>query len=65
MLTGEDLGCQNNAYVKVVKQAKSKDMSPLAHNFGELWLNIATFCALLFALFGEGCDLYCSMFQIF
>ncbi len=26
--------------------------------------NVATFCALLFTLFGEGCDLYRSMLQI-
>ncbi len=34
------------------------------HDFGELRSNIATFCALLFTLFGEGCDLYRSMCQI-
>ncbi len=39
-------------------------MSLPAHNFGELRSNIATFCALLFTLFGEGCDLYWSMCQI-
>jgi hypothetical protein len=33
-------------------------MSHPAHNFGELRSNIATFCALLFTLLGEGCDLY-------
>ena len=54
----------NTTYVEVIKQAKSKDMSLPAHDFGELWSNIATFCALLFALFGEGCDLYRSMCQI-
>jgi hypothetical protein len=54
----------NATYVEVVKQAKSKDVSPPVHNFGELWSNIATFCALLFTLFGEGCDLYRSMLQI-
>jgi hypothetical protein len=48
----------------VVKQAKSKGVNPPAHNFGELWSNIATFCALLFTLFGEGCDLYQSVLQI-
>jgi hypothetical protein len=42
----------NATYVEVIKQAKSK------------WSNIATFCALLFTLFGEGCDLYQSMCQI-
>jgi hypothetical protein len=51
-------------YVKVVKQAASKDVGPPVHNFGELWSNIATFCTLLFILFGEGCDLYRSMLQI-
>jgi hypothetical protein len=54
----------NATYVKIVKQDKSKDVSPPAHDFGELWSNIATFCALLFTLFGEGCDLNWSMFQI-
>jgi hypothetical protein len=39
-------------------------MSPPAHNFGELRSNVATFCALPFTLFGEGCDLYRSMLQI-
>ncbi len=39
-------------------------MSLPAHNFVELWSNIVTFCALLFTLFGEGCDLYRSMCQI-
>jgi hypothetical protein len=35
------------------------------HDFGELQSSIATsFCALLFTLFGEGCDLYWSMLQI-
>ena len=48
----------------MVKQAKSKDTSPPAHDFGELRSNIATFCALLFTLFGEGCNLYRSMLQI-
>jgi hypothetical protein len=51
-------------YVEVLKQAKSKDVSPHAHNFGELWSNVATFCALLFTLFGEGCALYRSVLQI-
>ncbi len=54
----------NATYVEVIKQAKSKDISPPAHDFGELWLNIATFCALLFTLFGKGCDLYRSNFEI-
>ncbi len=39
-------------------------MSLPAHDIGELWSNITTFCALLFTLFGEGCDLYRSMCQI-
>ena len=39
-------------------------MSPLPYDFGELRSNIATFCALLFTMFGEGCDLYRSMLQI-
>jgi hypothetical protein len=54
----------NATYVEVIKQAKSKDVSPPAHNFGELRSNVATFCALLFTLFGEGCDLYRSVLQI-
>jgi hypothetical protein len=54
----------NATYVKVIKQAKSKDVSHPPHDFGELRSNIATFCDLLFTLFGEGCDLYRSMLQI-
>ena len=54
----------NATYVKVIKQAKSKDVSLPAHDFDELRSIIATFCVLLFTLFGEGCDLYWSMFQI-
>ena len=54
----------NATYVELVKQAKSKDVSPPDHDFGELWSNRATFCALLFTLFGEGCDQYRSMLQI-
>ena len=54
----------NATYVEVVKQAKSKAMSPPPHDFGELRYNIATYCALLFTMFGEGCDLYRSMLQI-
>ena len=39
--------------------------SPAATNdFSELRTNIATFCALLFCLFGDGCDLYQSMLDI-
>jgi hypothetical protein len=54
----------NATYVEVIKQAKSKDVSPPPHDFGELRSNITTFCALLFTMFGEGCDLYHSMLQI-
>jgi len=54
----------NATYIEVVKQAKSKAVSPLPHDFGELRYNIATYCALLFTMFGEGCDLYRSMLQI-
>jgi len=54
----------NATYFEVTKQARSKDVSLPAHNFGELWSNIATFCALLFTLFGEGCDLYESISKI-
>ncbi len=41
-----------------------KDISPPAHDFNDLRSNIATFCSLLFTLFGEGCGLYRSMFEI-
>ncbi len=34
------------------------------HNFGKMQSNVATFCALLFTLFEEGCDLYRSVLQI-
>ncbi len=54
----------NATYVEMIKQAKSKDVSPPAHDFGELQSNIATFCALLFTLFGKGCNLYQSNFEI-
>ncbi len=50
----------NATYVKVIKQAKSKDVSPPAHDFRELRSNIVTFCALLFTLFGKECNLYRS-----
>jgi hypothetical protein len=69
----KDLRCQeeiwdatkgNAMYVEIIKQAKSKDVSSPAHNFGGLWSNIATSCALLFTLIGEGCDLYRSVLQI-
>jgi len=54
----------NATYVKVIKQAKSKDVCHPPHDFGELRSNISTFCSLLFTLFGEGCDLYCTMISI-
>jgi hypothetical protein len=54
----------NATYVEVIKQAKSKDVSPPLHDFGELRSNISAFCALIFTMFGEGCDLYRSMLQI-
>jgi hypothetical protein len=54
----------NVTYVEVVKQSKNKEVSTPAHDYGELCSNILTFCALLFTLFGEGCDLYRSMFEI-
>jgi hypothetical protein len=54
----------NATFVEVIKQAKSKDVSPPAHNFGELQLNIATFCALPFTLSGKGCNLYQSNLDI-
>jgi len=54
----------NATYFEVTKQTKSKDVSLPAHNFGELQSNIATFCALLFTLFGEGCYLYKSVSKI-
>lgn len=54
----------NATYVEVVKQAKSQVVCAPAQNFLELRSNVATFCALLFTLFGEGCDLYRSMTDI-
>jgi hypothetical protein len=53
----------NATYVEVMKWTK-KEISPPAHNFNDLRSNIAMFCSLLFTLFGEGCDLYRSMFKI-
>ncbi len=53
----------NATYVEVMKRTK-KEISPPAHDFNDLRSNIATFCSLLFTLFGEGCDLYRSMFEI-
>ncbi len=54
----------NATYVKVIKQAKSKDVSPSTDDFGELRSNIVTFCALLFTLFGKGCNLFWSNLEI-
>ncbi len=54
----------NATYVKVIKQARNKEVFTPAHNFLELRSNISTFCALLFFLFGKGCDLYRSMSDI-
>jgi hypothetical protein len=54
----------NTTYVEVIKQSKSKDVCHPPHDFGELRSNISTFCALLFTLFGEGCDLYRTMLSI-
>jgi hypothetical protein len=54
----------NATYVEVIKQAKSKDVCHPPHDFGELRSNISTYCALLFTLFGEGCDLYRTMISI-
>jgi hypothetical protein len=54
----------NATYVEVVKQAKSKDVCHPPHEFSKLRSNISTYCALLFTLFGEGCDLYRSMLQV-
>jgi hypothetical protein len=41
-----------------------KDISPPVQDFNNLRSNIATFCSLLFTLFGEGCNLYRSVFDI-
>ena len=46
------------------KQASNKVASVPAHDFEELRTNIATYCSLLFTLFGGGCDLYQSMLDI-
>ncbi len=54
----------NAAYVEVVKQTKLKDVCHPPHEFGKLRSNISTYCALLFTLFGEGCNLYRSMLQV-
>ena len=54
----------NATYIEVVKQAKSKDVCHPPHEFSKLRSNISTYCALLFTLFGEGCDLYRSMLQV-
>ena len=54
----------NATYYDVTKQASNKLVSIPAHDFGELQTNIATFCALLYTLFVEGCDLYCTMHEI-
>jgi hypothetical protein len=53
----------NATYVEVMKRMK-KGISPPAHDFNNLWVNIATFCLLIFTLFGEGCNLYWSVFYI-
>ena len=54
----------NATYVDVVKQGKNKEVCTTAHDYMELRSNIATFCALLFTLFGDRCDLYRSMLEI-
>ncbi len=54
----------NATYVEVIKQAKAKDVCHPPHEFGELRSDILTYCALLFTLFGEGCDLYWSILQV-
>jgi hypothetical protein len=53
----------NATFIEMTKQLK-KEVSTPASDFGELRSNIATFCTLLFTLFGEGCDLYKSMGEI-
>jgi hypothetical protein len=53
----------NATYIEVMKWMK-KEISPPTHDFNDLRSNIATFCSLLFTLFGEGCNLYRSMFEI-
>jgi hypothetical protein len=52
----------NAMYIKLIKQSKKEICAPAAE-FNDIWVNIATFCALL-TLFGEGCDLYQTNFQI-
>ena len=54
----------NATFIEVVKAAKNKEVSAPAFDHGELRSNAATFCALLFTLFGGGCDLYRAMFDI-
>jgi hypothetical protein len=54
----------NATFIEVVKASKNKEVSAPAFDHGELRSNVATFCALLFTLFGGGCDLYRAMFVI-
>jgi len=42
----------NATYFKVTKQAKSKDVSLPAHNFGELWSNIHLLCLAIYPIWG-------------
>ena len=49
--------------VEDVLKEKEKKVSP-ASDYMQLKLNIGTFCALLFALFGEKCDYYRELFKL-
>jgi hypothetical protein len=60
----EDLRRQEEIWDATKVNATYYANSPAANDFSELRTNIATFCALLFCLFGDGCDLYQSMLDI-
>jgi hypothetical protein len=53
----------NATYYEVNKQAK-KAVIPPPQDYHEMRSLVSTFCALLFTLFGDKCDLYPSMFEV-
>ncbi len=53
----------NPTYIELIKQSKTEVCAP-ATDFNDLRANIATYCALLLTLFGGGCNLYRSNFQM-
>ena len=57
---------KNNAtFFEVTRQTSNKVVRSPPSDLTELKQNISTFCALLWCLFGEGCDHYRSMLNIF